>query len=78
MDTLAIILSDAGRTEQALELEKKAVAISPDYHIARLNLARIYIKTGDKVRAKAELEQLAKLGNRFGDQAEVARLLQTL
>ena len=78
MDTLASILSDSGRLDQALELEKKALAISPDYHIARLNLAKIYLKSGDKVRAKAELDQLSKLGGKFAEQAEVARLLQSL
>ena len=70
--------ADAGRLEQALDLEKKALAISPEYHIARLNLARIYIKSGDKLRAKAELDQLSKLGAKFAEQAEVTRLLQSL
>ena len=36
------------------------------------------LKSGDKVRAKAELDQLSKLGGKFAKQAEVARLLQSL
>ena len=44
----------------------------------RLNLAKIYIKAGDKARAKAELETLAKLGEKFPAQPEVAALLKSL
>jgi tetratricopeptide (TPR) repeat protein len=76
MDTLATILSDSGQTNQALELEKKAIEISPDYHIARLNLAKLYLKTGDKSQARRELELLSKAGEKFSNHAEVAQLLK--
>jgi hypothetical protein len=43
-----------------------------------MNLAKIYIKSGDKARAQAELETLAKLGDRFPAQAEVTAMLGSL
>lgn len=78
MDTLANILSDAGQTGKALELEKKAIGLAPQNLPFRLTLARIYLKAGDKTLARAELETLAKLGDNFPDQAEVLQLLERL
>ena len=42
----------------------------------RLNLARLYIRSGDKAQARTELEALVKLGNRFSGQSEVSELLK--
>ncbi len=78
MDTLAMLLADKNEFTRAIELQTKALSLQPDNAGARLNLAKIYIKSGDKVRAKAELETLAKLGDRFTGQPEVADLLKTL
>ena len=78
MDTLATVLADAGQDSKALEIQKKAVSLQPDHPPFRLNLAKLYIKTGDKALAKKELEQLAKLGDKFSGQAEVGELLKTL
>jgi predicted Zn-dependent protease len=78
MDTWATILADAGQPGKALEIQKKAVALAPDVAPFRLNLAKLYLHSGDKSLAKAELDQLAKLGDKFANHAEVAELLKTM
>ena len=78
MDTLATILADAGQVSKALEIEKKAIALAPDDPAFRLNLAKLYLKFGDKVLAKTELTRLAQLGTKFAGQAEVGELLKAL
>jgi len=62
----------------AVETMKKALALAPNEPALQLNLARLYIKAGDKAAAKKELEAIAKLGDKFGGQAVVADLLKTL
>lgn len=44
----------------------------------RLSLAKLYLKSGDKAMARTELDQLAKLGYQFRDQAEVDQLRKSL
>ena len=78
MDTLAIALAAEGKMPQALELQKSAVQRSGGDPALKLGLAKLLIKAGDKAYARAELEDLAKLGDRFRDQAEVASLLKSL
>lgn len=78
MDTLAMALAADGKMPQALELQKNAVQRSGGDPSLKLNLAKLLIKSGDKAYARAELEDLAKLGERFREQAEVASLLKTL
>lgn len=78
MDTLALALLAEGQGAKALELQKKALERAPDSPQLRLTMARILAKTGDKGRAKDELERLSKLGERFSQQAEVTELLKTL
>ena len=78
MDTLAVLLSDKNQHPKALELQKKAVALQPEAHLFKLNLAKIQIKAGDKAAAKATLEEIAKVGDKFGGQAEVATMLRGL
>jgi putative PEP-CTERM system TPR-repeat lipoprotein len=78
MDTLAGLLSDKNESAKALEMQKKVVALQPDAPLFKLNLAKIQIKAGDKAGAKVTLGELAKLGDKFGGQAEVASLLTGL
>jgi len=78
MDTLAVILGEAGQAAKAIELEKRAVALAPTNHSMRLNLAKLYLKSGDKALARTELDQLAKLGDKFRGQAEVDQLRKSL
>jgi putative PEP-CTERM system TPR-repeat lipoprotein len=78
MDTLAMLLAKQNDYARAIELQNKALGLQPDNSSIRLNLAKIYIKSGDKARAKAELEKLAKLGDKFPGQPTVGELLKTL
>jgi len=66
---------DAGR---GLVLLAKAADLAPQAGTIRLNLAKALIKAGKKTEAKQELEALAKLGDRFAEQAEVTALLKGL
>ena len=78
MDTLAMALAEDQQLTKALELQKKALALQPENPGFRLNLAKIYLKAGDKALARTELDQLARLGDKFVGQAEVDRLLKSL
>jgi len=78
MDTLAMLLADKGDYKRAVELQSKALELQPANANLRLNLAKIYINSGDKARAKSELEALAKLGDGSRSQPEVNALLKSL
>lgn len=78
MDTLGVMLVDKGNTARGLELLKKALGLTPQASQIRLNYAKALIKAGQKSEARAELDQLAKLGDKFPAQAEVAALLKGL
>ena len=78
MDTLAVLLVDKGDTARALELFRKALEIAPQASQIRLNYAKALLKAGQKSDARSELHQLAKLGEKFPGQAEVAQLQKGL
>ena len=78
MDTLATLLAEKNQYVRSIQLLNKALEIQPSNPQLRLNLAKIYIKSGDKSRAKTELEVLSKLGEKFADQSEVSVLLKGL
>ena len=78
MDTLALALAAEKRIDQALELQKKALALAPDSDTLRLTLARLYLQAGQKPQARELLETLGKLGGKFSEQAEVKSLLAGL
>jgi len=78
MDTLAVLMSDKGDYARALELQTKVLASQPQNPVFKLNMAKIHIKGGKKDLAKKELDDLTKLGDKFGGQAEVAELLKGL
>jgi tetratricopeptide (TPR) repeat protein len=78
MDTLALALAADNQIAKAMDVQKQALALQPENPGLRLNLARLYVKAGDKAQARAELEQLAKLGDKFAGQAAVGQLLKSL
>ncbi len=78
MDTLALALAANQQLPKALEIQKSAILRSPTDPALKLTLAKLLIQSGDKPFARAELEDLAKLGDGFRGQAEVAALLKTL
>ncbi len=75
MDTLATALAAENQVAKALEVQQRAVAKATADPSLRLTMARLLILSGDKARARAELETLAKLGAGFAEQPEVMRLL---
>ncbi|CAD5375189.1 TPR_REGION domain-containing protein [Rubrivivax sp. A210] len=78
LDTLAAAQASENQLPQAIETQLRAIARTPGDPSFKLNLARYYAKAGDKAKARAELDALAKLGDKFGQQAEVSKLLQSL
>ena len=78
LDTLSEILLEKGEVKRAVELQQKAVALAPDSAALRMNLARALIKDGQKEAAKKELAILAKLGDKYPNQATVAKMMQGL
>ena len=78
LDTLATALAAENKLPRAIEVQKSAIARSPNEPGLKLGLAKLLIKSGDKAYARSELEDLAKLGDKFRGQAEVASLLKSL
>jgi predicted Zn-dependent protease len=75
---LGVMLVERGDAASGLELLKKASSKAPQNGLIRLNLAKALVKAGNKDEAKKELEELAKLGEKFPAQAEVEKLRQGL
>jgi putative PEP-CTERM system TPR-repeat lipoprotein len=78
MDTLGMLLVEKGETARGMELLQKATAMAPQAPSIRLNFAKALIKTGQKNAARKELDELAKLGDKFAGQSEVTELKQSL
>ncbi len=78
MDTLAMLLLEKNDTAKALEWQQKALVLEPQNAMFKLGLAKIYVKDGKKDLARKELDDLAKLGNKFPGQPEVTNLLKAL
>jgi cellulose synthase operon protein C len=78
MDTLALAHAADNQPAKAIEVQMRALAMLPDDAFLRLNLARFHAQAGDKRAAKAELDRLAALGDRFPKQDEVAALSKGL
>ena len=78
MDTLAMLLSDKGDYAKALDMQTKVLALQPDNLGFKFNLAKIHIKGGKNDLARKELEDLAKQGDKFAAQSEVAAMLKSL
>ena len=76
METLGSLLAERGDVPRALELLQKALVLAPQSTTVRLSLARTQIKAGKKDEARKNLEELAKLGDKFSAQADVTRLMK--
>lgn len=77
MDTLGWILVDKGNDPRGLDLLRKAGAAAPKVPDIHLHLAVGLMKTGDKVGARKELEQLVELKT-YPKLEEAKRLLKEL
>ena len=78
IDTLATLLAEKGETNKAIDLFRKALGITPEAYAIQLNFAKTLVAAGRKDEARKELEALAKLGDKFPGQAEVAQLQSKL
>ena len=74
LDTLATALAAEGQFDKAIDVQKQAMAAMPERPNYRFNLAKIYAKAGRQAEAVAELDALAKLGEKLGFQAEVTAM----
>jgi putative PEP-CTERM system TPR-repeat lipoprotein len=78
LDTLAGLQSEKGNHARAVELQNKALLLQPGNPLLKLNLARIYLRGGQKEQAKKPLDELSRLGDAFPGQGEVATLRKEL
>jgi putative PEP-CTERM system TPR-repeat lipoprotein len=78
LDTLAKALASEGQFERAIDVQKKAIAVMPDRHQYRLNLAKHLIKAGQVAEARRELDSLRRLEVKAQLQTEVEELREDL
>ncbi len=78
LDTLALVLAADKQFGEAAGALRKAISLAPSEPIYRYNLVGVSLQAGDKATAKAELEKLAALGDKFPLQAQVAQLQKGL
>lgn len=78
MDTLGWILVEQGNIVKGLPLIQKANSLMPDALDVRYHLALALVKSGDKIKARKELEQLLASGKGYAKIEEVRALLKQL
>ncbi|MCV2370184.1 XrtA/PEP-CTERM system TPR-repeat protein PrsT [Roseateles oligotrophus] len=78
LDTFSMILEAEKQLPKAIEVQSQALDLQPENHEMRMRLAKLYLASGDKTKAGAELQRLAKAGKQYGGQAEVQQLLRAL
>lgn len=78
LDTLAMAQAADNKPKEAVETQKKALALAPQDNMLRFNLAKLLVQMGDKAGARIELEALDKLGTRFPEHQKVGELLKSV
>lgn len=78
LDTFAMALASDRQFSQAIDKQNEAIRYAPQDPNLQLNLARILIASGKVELARKQLLELAALGDKFQDWAEVGRLTQSL
>lgn len=78
LDTLAQLLASDGQLAKAIEVQKKVVTLAPTSHDLRLQLANMYLLSGDHAQAKTELLILEKLGDKYPKAAMVRSMMSKL
>jgi cellulose synthase operon protein C len=78
MVTYAAALAMDNQLPQAAVLQRKALELQPAHHALRLDLARLYLRAGDRAQARTELLTLSALGAGFAQRREVEALLASL
>jgi putative PEP-CTERM system TPR-repeat lipoprotein len=77
-DTLGWMLLEGGTTGRGLELLQKAFQLSPDASQIHFHYAAALAKSGQKEKARRELERLLESGRHFPQEAEARSLLGEL
>jgi putative PEP-CTERM system TPR-repeat lipoprotein len=78
LDTLGWLLVEQGNLGRGLTLLQKGVDLAPASRDLRYHLALALHKSGDKARARKELEQLLSESTPFSQAEEAKALLKTL
>ena len=78
LDTMGWALLKTGQATQALPYLKKALSKQPDAGDIHYHLAAALAESGDKARARQELDQLMKGGLDFSQKAAAQALMQSL
>ena len=78
LDTLGWILVEKGNTARGLTLLQQAILLTPKDAEIRYHLALGFMKSGDKAKARKELEQTLSSGNNFSRTKEAQALLKQL
>ena len=76
--TLGWILVEQGNTARGLPLLQKAVSLAPEAAEIRYHFALGLVKSGDKSKARKELQQLLATGKTFPRIEEAKALLKQL
>ena len=77
-DTLGWIFVEQGKTQRGLELLQKAAASAPQVPEIRYHLAVAFAKSGDKAKARKELENLLQGNLKFAQREAAEALLKQL
>ena len=77
-DTLGWMLVEQGKTERGLGLLERAVSLAPDAQEIRYHLAQAWLKAGERVKARDELERILSGGTKFPQEQEAIQLLKEL
>ncbi|MDB5976220.1 MAG: hypothetical protein JWR07_2980, partial [Nevskia sp.] len=78
MDTLGAILTERGDTKRSVPLLQKASGLAPNDLDVRLHLAQALAKSGDKVNARREVQQILANGKGYARLAAAEELLKQL
>lgn len=78
LDTLGWILVERGEHARGISLLQQAVALAPDAMEIRYRLALGLVKSGDKEKARTELQHLLTAGKEFSKEKEARALLTQL
>jgi predicted Zn-dependent protease len=77
-DTLAVQLIAGGDYMRGIALLEKATKAAPEVAETRYHLAQGWIKAGDKLKARAELERSLSMNQKFSGYEDAQKLLKQM